>query len=240
MEEFNCNIEHVLQNRDFSILQKLVSHCSNFRNKIASNVEDVTVYEIECTEKKTQDINKISELQQEIESLKSEIDATKLQQKITDKKIANAIIQEEELKTEVDDAKLKRDNLSLELVDLQQESEKRKEEKIIAWNNIKRACHPYKQYLNLHIHLATEKTHERTKVSFFINDPTAKDKYYVYLIHSNNKWKVEQIQPILKMEHLIDFKGIIDFANESEISDVTLFLCNLRHIFVKYYLNTEQ
>lgn len=46
MEEFNCNIEHVLQNRDFSILQKLDSYYSNFRNKIATNVKDVTAHEI--------------------------------------------------------------------------------------------------------------------------------------------------------------------------------------------------
>lgn len=240
MEEFNCSIEHVLQNRDFSILQKLVSYCGNFRNKITSKVENVTVYETERTEKKTQDINKISELQQEIERLKSEIDATKLQQKIADKKIGNAIIQEEELKTEVDDAKSKRDNLSLELVDLQQESEKRKEEKILAWNNLKLACQPYKEYLNLRIRLTDNKTHERIEVNFFINDAALKDKYYVYLIHSDSQWKVEQIQPILKMEHLIDFKGIIDFTKQSEVSDVTVFLCKLRQIFIKHYLNIEQ
>nr|XP_012146646.1 PREDICTED: uncharacterized protein LOC100878196 isoform X2 [Megachile rotundata] len=157
-----------------------------------SNAENLPIQNIlssECSEKRTQDINKISELQQEIESLKSEIDATKLQQKIVDKKIANAIIQEEELKTEVDDAKSKRDNLSLELVDLQQESEKRKEEKILAWNNLKRACKPYKEYLNLRIRLNDNKTPERIEISFFINDAALEDKYYVYLIHSDNQWK---------------------------------------------------
>lgn len=51
---------------------------------------------------------------------------------------------------------------------------------------------------------------------------------------------VEQIQPILKIEHLNDFKGIIDFSKQSEISDVIAFLCKLRHIFVKHYLTTEQ
>lgn len=65
-------------------------------------------------------INKISELQQEIEYLKSEIDATKLQQKIVDKKNFNVVKQQEKLQEEVEDAKLKRDNISLEMIDLQQ------------------------------------------------------------------------------------------------------------------------
>ena len=70
--------------------------------------------------KRTQSESKISELQQEIESLKTEIDATKLQQKIVDKKIANAIKQEEELEEEVNGAKLTRDNLTIEIVDLRE------------------------------------------------------------------------------------------------------------------------
>lgn len=45
MEEFNIDIVHVLQNRDFSVLQKLVSHCYDFRAKIAAKIEDTTAYE---------------------------------------------------------------------------------------------------------------------------------------------------------------------------------------------------
>lgn len=46
--------------------------------------------------------------------------AVKLQQKIVDKKIVNAVKQNEMFKDVVERAKLKRDSLSLEIVDLQQ------------------------------------------------------------------------------------------------------------------------
>ena len=237
MEELSCDIAHVLQNRDFSVLQKLVSYCNSIRAKIAAKVADAATYEIEYSENRTLSVNKISELQQTIESLKSEIDATKLQQKIVDKKISNAIRREEELKEEINNTKLKRDDLSIEMVDLQQEYERKKEQKLSTWNAIKRACHAYKQYLDAHIQIIEDKECDHIKISFFIHDNVARDKYFVYLFKSNNQWKVEKIQPALKAEHLNDFKGIVDVYKQSEISDVTLFLCRLRHIFLKYYSN---
>lgn len=75
---------------------------------------------LECIEKIAQSGNKILELEQEVESLKSDIDATKLQQKIIDKKITNAIKQQEKLEEEVNNAKVKRDSLSVEIVDLRE------------------------------------------------------------------------------------------------------------------------
>ncbi|XP_031839014.1 uncharacterized protein LOC116429811 [Nomia melanderi] len=237
MEDINCDIAHILQNRDFNVLQNLVTHYYNFRIKLAAKVEDATAYEIECKEKRTLSLNKISELQQEIERLKSEIDATKLQQKILDKKILNASKQQEKLKEEVDNAKTKRDSLSLEMIDLNQESEKRKENKILTWNAIKRACHIYKQYLDFRIDLLDPKEYERVQISFFTHNEDFCNKYFVRLINSNNQWRVEEIQPMLKTEYFNDFKGIVDFSTQSEIIDITAFLCKLRHIFVKYYLN---
>lgn len=73
---------------------------------------------LECIEKRTQNGNKISELQQEVESLKSEIDATDLQQKIVDKKIANIIEEQENLEEEVKKTKSRRNSLSIEIVEL--------------------------------------------------------------------------------------------------------------------------
>lgn len=46
MEEFNIDIAHVLQNRDFSIIEKLKSYYSNIQTKIAAKVEDATTYKI--------------------------------------------------------------------------------------------------------------------------------------------------------------------------------------------------
>ncbi|XP_024224059.1 uncharacterized protein LOC100740540 [Bombus impatiens] len=235
MEEFNIDIVHVLQNRDFSVLQKLVSHCYDFRAKIAAKIEDTTAYESECIEKIAQSGNKILELEQEVESLKSDIDTTKLQQKIIDKKITNSIKQQEKLEDEVNNAKVKRDSLSVEIVDLREESEQRKEQKLLTWKSIKLACHTYKQHLGFHIELINNKEQEQIKVSFFINNTNAKDKYFVQLLNCNNQWRVEQIQPTLKAEHLSNFEGIIDFSKQSEVLDVTALLCKLRETFVKYY-----
>lgn len=39
MEKFNWDIAHVLQNRDFSLLQELVSHWSNIRANTNVQVE---------------------------------------------------------------------------------------------------------------------------------------------------------------------------------------------------------
>ncbi|XP_076230985.1 uncharacterized protein LOC143177090 [Calliopsis andreniformis] len=239
MEEFNCDIAQALQNRDFSVLQKLASYCCNFRGKVAAKVEEAAAYEIECIEKRTSNINKIAELQQEIENLKSEIDATKLNQKIIDKKILNAVKQQDKLKEEVEDAKLKRDNLSLEMVDLQQEYEKRKENKLKNNDALKRACLIYKQYLGIHIQLIDNTDNRQIRVSFFVNAGVKKETYFVDLCNSDSQWRVEQIQPVLKQEYLNDFKGIVDFSKNSEVLDVTVFLCKLRHIFIKYYLNTK-
>ncbi|XP_017893043.1 uncharacterized protein LOC108632775 [Ceratina calcarata] len=239
MEEFNYDIVYVIQNREFSVLKKLVSNCYNFREKIAIKIEAATTYEIECIGKRTQNAHKISELQQELEKLKSEMDAIKLEQKVVVKKLSNAIKKQEELKEEVNDAKLKRDSLTLEMIDLQQESEKRKEHKVAKWNAIKLACFYYKQYLDFSIHLTENEEHEQIKGSFFVCDADMKDKYFVYVTNYDSIWRVETIEPVLKKEHLREFKNIVDFSKQSEISDLTAFLCKLRDIFVKYYLNTE-
>ncbi|XP_026296906.1 uncharacterized protein LOC100576836 isoform X2 [Apis mellifera] len=238
MEDFNIDIAHILQNRDFSIIQKLKSYYSNIQTKIAAKVEDATTYKIEFIEKRTQNDNKISELQQEVESLKSEIDATDLQQKIVDKKIANIIEEQKNLEEEVNKTKSRRNSLSIEIVELNEESKKRKEEKLLKWKSIKCACQTYKQYLDFRIRLINNKEQEQIKVSFFINDTNIKDEYFVLLLNHNDQWK-EEIHPTLKTEHLTDFKEIIDFSKQVEISNIIAFLCKLRHIFLQYYLNIK-
>ncbi|XP_043257819.1 uncharacterized protein LOC122400425 [Colletes gigas] len=236
MEEFCCDIVHALQNRDFDVLQK---YYYNIREKIDAKVEEAIAYEIECREKRTLRVNKILELQQEFENLKSEIDMTKLQQKVVDKKILNAIKQQEKLQEEIDEQKSKRDRLVIEMIDLQQEAAKRKENKISTWDAIKRASYIYKQYLDFHIQLLDRKECVRIKVSFFVTNANTENKYFVHLCNFDGQWKVEQIQPALNSENLNDFKGIVDLVKNSEISDVTAFLCKLRHIFSKYYLNMK-
>lgn len=58
-------------------------------------------------------------MQQEIGTIKSDIDAVILQQKIIDKMISNTIKSQEDLKDDLEKAKVQRETLSLEMVDLQ-------------------------------------------------------------------------------------------------------------------------
>lgn len=74
----------------------------------------------DCSKKKSVNTGKISELQQDIATIKCDIDAVILQQKVTDKKISNVIKLKEETKEDLEKAKVKREALSLEMVDLQQ------------------------------------------------------------------------------------------------------------------------
>lgn len=48
---------------------------------------------------------------------------------------------------------------------------------------------------------------------------------------------VKEIQPTLKKEHLIDLKGTVDFTGRSQVSNVPAFLCLLRIVFLKYYMD---
>lgn len=61
----------------------------------------------------------MSELQQEIGTTKSDVDAVVLQRKIIDKKISNATKSQEDLREELEKAKAQREALSLEMVDVQ-------------------------------------------------------------------------------------------------------------------------
>nr|XP_033331092.1 uncharacterized protein LOC117223074 [Megalopta genalis] len=239
IEDFNCDISLILQNRDFTVLESLLSYSKSIHGKIAAKVKDAIAYKIECKEKRAVSINRIIELQQQSEILKSEIDASKLQQKIVDKKISNATKQLGILIEKVDNAKSRRDGLSLEIVDLQQEHEQRNEQKVLLWNAIKRACHAYKNYLDFCIYFPDGKDYEHVQISFFTNNKNLTNEYFARLTNSNNQWKVEEIQPTLKKEHYKNFKGIVDFSTESEIVDITLFLCKLRDVFVMHYLNTK-
>lgn len=46
MEKFSIDLAHILENRDFTVLQELESYFCNFRKKVAAKIEEVTAYEI--------------------------------------------------------------------------------------------------------------------------------------------------------------------------------------------------
>ncbi|XP_071645655.1 uncharacterized protein [Temnothorax longispinosus] len=235
-----CNLLDVFQNDDHTIVNKWISSCREFRLSVDARIEQALLREKDCSKKKSVNTGKISELQQEIGTTKSDIDAVILEQKVTDRKISNAIKLQENLKDELEKTKVQRETLSLEMVDLQLELEERKRKKILQWDAIKRACNIYKVNLDIHLSLQEEQDCERVKFSFFTHNEATKDKYFVQLSRSNNHWTVEQIEPRLKKEHLKELSTIKDFSDCSKVSDITLFLYQVRSVFLKYYIKTRK
>lgn len=237
--EYQCDIIDILQNGDFSVLQKLSSFCYNFEMYVASKIKSATTCESEYAQWKTTNIDKMSKLEEQAKALQFEIDDVKLQQEIVDKKITNVIKQEEKLKNKITEIKAYRNALALELVDLKQEVQERKEKKRKNWDAIKRATSVYKSNLNFVIHVDKKENFDIVKVSFFRNNESIRDKYYVELVKEDKLWKVMEIRPMLRKEHWIDLKGTVDFTKQSEISNVVAFLCLLRMIFLKHYMESS-
>ncbi|XP_015191710.1 PREDICTED: uncharacterized protein LOC107074625 [Polistes dominula] len=238
IEKYDCDMVHVLQNGDFTILEKLSSFCSEFRKDIIQKFANATSSENEYAQTKKSYMVKISELKSQLDTLKSKMDDVMLKQKIVDKKITNTINQEETLEKDIAEIKTNRDALSLELVDLKQEVQERREKKCNEWNALKKATNIYKSILNFGIDIEHKEDYDEVKVSFFRNYEYAKDKYYVNLINEDKLWKVKEIHPTIKKEHLIDLKGTVDFDHDqSWVSNITAFLCLLRIVFLKYYMD---
>ncbi|XP_011688575.1 PREDICTED: uncharacterized protein LOC105450436 [Wasmannia auropunctata] len=240
--QFKCNILDVFQNDDYTVLEKLTSWYREFLLHIDTRLEQGHLYEKDCSEKKSVNTGRMSELQQEIVTTKSDVDAAELQRKITDKKISNVIKSQEELRDELEKAKEKRETVSLHMVDLQLELEDRKQKKVSQWDAIKRACNIYKVNLDIHISLEEEADRRCIKFSFFTHDEAMKDKYFVELSHSNTDWTVEQIEPRLKKEHFEKLTALKDSSEGTKVFDfeITTFLCEVRSIFLKHYVKMKK
>ncbi|XP_012534642.1 uncharacterized protein LOC105835697 [Monomorium pharaonis] len=234
MEVLKCNLFDTFQKDDHSVLDKWISSCREFRSYVDTKVEQGFFYEKDCSKKKSVNIEKISELQQEINKTKSDIDTVILQQKLTDRKISNTIKLQKDLKDDLEKARLQRETLILEIEDLKLQQEERKTKKILQWDAIKRASNIYKVNLDVHLTLEQENDQSYIKISFFTHNDETKDKYFVQLSCSDNNWKVEQIKPKLRKEHLEKISSIND--SSSKVSDITLFLCQVRSIFLQHYM----
>lgn len=236
-EEYQCDMAYVLQNTDFTVLEKLSSFCYELEKRAAMKVESVTTSESEHTRMKGAKTNKILELEQQVKMLQLELDKLKLEQKIVSKKITNVGKQEEKLKNDIKDAETHRDSLSLELVDLKEAVQDRREKKQKTWSAIKRATAVYKSKLNFSINMEEREDYNHVEVSFFKNNPNLNGKYYVQLINEGTLWKVDKIHPVLREEHWTDLKGTIDSTTQSRIANITAFLALLRITFLRYYMH---
>ncbi|XP_070163038.1 uncharacterized protein [Polyergus mexicanus] len=230
LEEFKCDILDILENDDYrdSLLKKLETFFWNFRSNVIAKIEKRYLYEKDCSNKKFINATKISELQQKIDTAKSNIDANILQEKVIDKKILDVIKLQDNVKNELEEAKKQKDALSSEIMDLELEIEERKRKKLRQWDAIKRACNIYKENLDMHISLQEEKDCDYIKVAFFTHNDETKDKYFVQLSCSDNCWTVEHCKPKLKKEHFNELTIEQDSFGHSKVADVTLFLFEIR------------
>ncbi|XP_011882960.1 PREDICTED: uncharacterized protein LOC105570404 [Vollenhovia emeryi] len=240
-EELKCNLLDVFDNNNYTVVDKWQSSCREFRQLVDIKLEQKFLYEKDCSKKKSVNTAKISELQQEIGAVKSEVDAVILQQKVANKKVSNAIRSQESLKDKLEETKVQIETLSLEIVDLDLEIQERKKKKLSQWDAIKRAINVYKVNLDIHMILEEKEDCQYMKISFFTrSNKITKDEYFVQLSCSDNKWRVEQIEPRLKKEHLDELSSIKDYPEYSKVSDITLFLCQVRSIFLKHYMKTRE
>ncbi|EZA60345.1 hypothetical protein DMN91_010558 [Ooceraea biroi] len=237
-EALKCDLFHALQNHDHSVMPKWKASCQEFRSHIAVKFKERLLRQKDRTEKKSANDRKVSELQQESDTVGSNIDAVALQWKVTDKKISNAIKSQESVKDEMEKLKAQEDTLSLEMVDVELERETKRRNKVLKWDAIKRACQIYKHNLDIHISLQEEEDRQEVKFSFFTQSAVTKDKYFVQLSCSDNHWKVEQIEPNVRREHFNQLSITTDPSDRSKVPDLTLFLCQIRNIFLKHYMKT--
>ncbi|CAL1677996.1 unnamed protein product [Lasius platythorax] len=121
-------------------------------------------------------------------------------------------------------------------MELELEIENRRKKKLQQWEAIKRACNVYKVNLDIHISLQEEEDSQYIKVTFFTHNEKTKDKYFVELSHSDNCWKVVCIEPKLKKEYFNELSIVEDSSEHSKVLDITLFLYQIRSIFLKYYI----
>nr|XP_012232948.1 PREDICTED: uncharacterized protein LOC105678304 [Linepithema humile] len=244
LENLKCDIREVLESEDNMniLLQKWRLSCQEFRSHVAVKIEKKLLYEEDCDKKKSVKYEELLEIQNEINKVKFDVDAIIQQQKISDKKILNITTLQKSLKDESENLKVQRDNFLLNIVDIKQEHEQKRKKKFSKWNAIKRGCNTYKSNLNMYLELKEEQNDQHAKISFFINslNDELSNKYFAQLLFSNGQWSVEQIEPTLKKEHLNQLISVaMDSSEPSKILEITLFLCELRSIFLKHYMKKE-
>ncbi|KAK0181325.1 hypothetical protein PV327_003618 [Microctonus hyperodae] len=240
MSKSDCEIidvEQILQSRDVedSFLQRLSTYASESRLKIKHSIHQCLAKRKEYINKTEQNVETIKQLYNKSKEIESQLENVLLQQKVMKQKILRSIKIEEKLKDEIEEEKIKKEKLTLEIIDLQQESDQNKMQKKQEWNAIKKGSSLYKEHLHMHVELKILNDHESVKITFFINENPSKDNYYILISNYQNvKWKVNQITPMLK-DH--EMKKInLNLSAGYDLHNIQIFLCQIREIFIKYYL----
>ncbi|KAG8041942.1 hypothetical protein G9C98_007246 [Cotesia typhae] len=178
----------------------------------------------------------INQLQHQSKDLERQLQEWDLEQKVFQKKINNNNKSIDQLKEEIALEKNKKEELTLELIDLETDLEILKNEKIKNYEALKKAIWMYKEKLNVHFTVEILEDHDRVKITYFQKENPKKDYYYIQLVNYKNiVWKVESIVPELDNKHLEYLN--LDFTKDYETEDIKKLVPKLRHLFVEHYLN---
>ncbi|XP_058794504.1 uncharacterized protein LOC131666122 [Phymastichus coffea] len=240
-EDISYNdFESLLLNREdmHVYLKKLKDACNNFHTRFERSVLDSISKTSECAKQVEKSFETISHLLNERKELKNSLDKIKLEQKVVEKKTINMMKEIERTKAEIESIKEMREKLSLDIVDLQQESEKSREHMKRQWDAVKKACRVFKNILDIHIDLEIIDHVENVTVTFFWAENPTDKKFYVILTHQNDCWKVKKIEPELSVENKYQLNNV-QFSKQSEVANVTSLLCELRELFLKNYFKNN-
>ncbi|XP_015112222.1 uncharacterized protein LOC107037910 [Diachasma alloeum] len=232
-----CDVETLFScpDEEKAYFKRLNTYLHDCRTKITHFLtEELNNYK-GTWNKLEQNVELISQLSNETRNLETKLDSLLLDQKVLNKKIANAIAFEESLDDDISKEKARREALTLEMVDLQQELSKQKEAKKKEWNAIKMAIAVYKEKLNIHIDVQHQDDHDTLTVTLFLNTNPNKDNYYIVLQNSHGAWRVSNIQPPLKDKYLTEMK--LNLSRDYETLDIARFICQIRSTFLKYYVS---
>ncbi|XP_057324190.1 uncharacterized protein LOC130666882 [Microplitis mediator] len=232
------NIEDILMNRENeeAFFQRLSAFVVETKTKASNLIDTFTAKQTEVQNKIKVNKDTISQLHNANKELDHQIQNIILSQKVVSKKIQNNKQQIEQLREEIEHEKNKKEELTLEMVDLEAGHEKAKEQKIKEWNALKKAATVYKEKLNIHLDLKVLEDYDRIKITFFFDQNPSKEYYYVHLSNYNNAvWKVELIVPELDSDQLKSLN--IDLSKDYTIQDIINFIPKIRAMFIHQFFS---
>ncbi|XP_020291175.1 uncharacterized protein LOC109858395 [Pseudomyrmex gracilis] len=226
----------VLEKDDHTALENWTEWCRMFRQKVNTYIQEVQLVE----QAQNPLAKQISELEDDYEKLKFSLENLATEEKLLDKKIFKVKKEIDDLEVESQTVKAEKDVLSVQILKLEHDIHERKTNKLLQWSAFKRAMSFYKQNLDIHISLEEHTDgDDQIRFDFFTHNEATKDKYFVKLLHKNNEYTVEQVEPKLKKEHLKEMCIITKSSECSRVSDITLFLCQIRNVFLQHYIKTS-
>ncbi|XP_011504627.1 PREDICTED: uncharacterized protein LOC105367565 [Ceratosolen solmsi marchali] len=235
----NVNFEEMLLNDDEmkGYLNKLKESCDNFQAKIDRGILESISKSSECAKRVEKCSESIMQLANQRKELKSGLESCNLKKKVVEKKTICTIKEIERTKADIESIKGKKEKLSLDIIDLQQEYNKTIEYMKKQWDAVKKACFMYKNILDIHIDVSTIGDSEQITVTFFWTENPTDKKFFVVFTHRDDCWRVKKIEPELSAENKYQLNHIVQFSKQSEVANVTLLLCELRTLFIKDYFS---